>query len=224
MQKAAMLVAVLAVAALSGAAAVDTNPLSKTIELLESLSAKVAKEGEVEMKAYKEYIEWCDDYTKEKGFELKTLYAEKEKLEAAIAKATACIEESGTTIEELAASIATAQASLQNATLIRDKEKADFLAAEAELLDTVDTLERAIAIIQREMAKNPALMQVDTTSLQHLIQSMSAVIEAAALKGSDQKKLMGLVQAKAGSSDSDESSEDLAALGAPDPAAYKSHS
>ena len=47
-------------------------------------------------------------------------------------------------------------------------------------MEAIDVLDRAIAILEREMAKNPALVQVDTTSVKALLQSMSAVINAAA--------------------------------------------
>merc|ERR1719440_1116863 len=88
----------------AGAAAVDaqTNPLSKVIELMDDLAAKITKDGEVEAKAYIEYMEWCDDETKSLGFEIKTLTAKKEKLEATIQKATADIEAGTTKIAELA--------------------------------------------------------------------------------------------------------------------------
>merc|ERR1719191_2680801 len=141
-------------------ASADTNPLAKVIELLDGLAAKITKEGEAEQKAFEEYIEWCDDYTKGKSFDIKSLTAQKEKLEATISKCTSDIEGCDTKIEELVADIATGEAELKNATLIREKENADFEAGEAELVDSIDVLDRAIAILEREMAKNPALVQV----------------------------------------------------------------
>merc|ERR1719498_2040589 len=183
----------------------DTNPLTKVIELLDGLAAKITKEGEAEQKAYEEYIEWCDDFTKEKGFEIKSLTAKKEKLGATISKCTSDIEGCDTKIEELVADIATGEADLKNATLIREKEKADFEAGEAELVDSIDVLDRAIAILEREMAKNPALVQVDATNVKVLLRSMTAVISAAASFSSmDQKKLLALVQSREGASSGDE--------------------
>merc|ERR1719267_428202 len=173
-------------------------------------------------------MEWCDDETKNLGFEIKTLTSQKEKLEATIQKATAAIESGGTKIADLAAGIATAEEELANATLIRKKENEEFMAAEKELVDSIDVLDRAIAILEREMAKNPALMQVDNTNLQRLVQSVSAVIDAAALAGNDRKKLIALVQAKqepeAAGGEEEEAEDDEVKLGAPDPAAYKTHS
>jgi len=227
--KAALVLAVLAMAALPSTEATEagTNPLSKTIELLESLKAKVLAEGEAEAKAFKDYMEWCDDTTKNGAFLIKSLLAKKEKAESCIDKSKACLETCSTSAEELAAAIATAEAELKNATLIRDKEKDDFLAAEAELADAIDTLERAINIISREMAKNPALLQkVDTSSVERLTKSLGVVIAAAALSVPDQKKLVALVQDRAKSlqSEDDRAEADEAVLGAPDPAVYKTHS
>ena len=52
---------------------------------------------------------------------------------------------------------------LQNAIGVREKEATDFAKVEAELVDAVDTLDRAIGIIEREMVTNPAaLAQIDT--------------------------------------------------------------
>jgi chromosome segregation ATPase len=207
-------------------AALRTNPLSKVIELLSSLEAKIIKEGEAEQKAYEEYVEWCDDASKNKGFEIKTLTAQKEELVATIAKCTSDGEEASVKIDELAKSIATSEAELKDATTIRDKENADFVAAEAELVDSIDTLDRAIAILEREMAKNPALVQVDTSSAKKLVQSMGAIIDAAGFSGTDQKKLVALVQSRQQDKDGDEdkAEADEALLGAPAADAYKSHS
>merc|ERR1719377_424021 len=95
-------------------ASADTNPLAKVIELLDGLAAKITKEGEAEQKAYQEYIEWCDDFTKEKSFDIKSLTAKKEKLEATISKCASDIEGCDTKIDELVADIATGEAELKN--------------------------------------------------------------------------------------------------------------
>merc|ERR1719375_441536 len=108
-------------------------------------------------------MEWCDDASKNAAFEIETAKTKKSELEATISKCAGDIEASTSKIEDLAASISSDEGDLKNATLIREKEKADFIAAEKELMDTVDTIDRAISILEREMAKNPALMQVETS-------------------------------------------------------------
>merc|ERR1719460_986789 len=136
---------------------------------MNSLKAKIEQDGEAEDKAYQEYTEWCDDTSK------------KADLDATISKANAEIEEATTKIEELVKSISEAEADLKDATAIREREHANFVPAEMELSKAVDALSRAITIIEREMAKNAALVQVDVSTFQGLISGLSSVIDAAGM-------------------------------------------
>jgi hypothetical protein len=121
---------------------------------------------------------------------------------------------------------------LKDATVIREKEHSEYVAAEAELMETVDALGRAIGIIEREMAKNAALMQVDSSNFKVLLESLSTVIDAAALQSQDKKRIIALVQsqgkAHAQSENADEqkadAEESVLLTGAPAPDAYKSKS
>jgi len=60
------------------------------------------------------------------------------------------------------------------------------------------------------------LAQIDTSSMTNLVQSLSVVVEAAGLTGSDQQKLVALVQSQQSGEDSE--------MGAPAAASYKSQS
>lgn len=195
------------------------NPLSTVLELLDSLSAKITAEGEAEAKAYKEYVEWCDNAAANVNFEIKTATSKKEQLEASIAKATDDSSSSASKVEDLAASIASDERELAEATTVRDKEASDFAASEAELVDAISTLGRATTIIEREMSKNPALMQqAETGDLGALLKSLSTVVDAASFSVQDQQHLTALVQARQGASTDDDD------FGAPAASAYKSHS
>jgi len=205
------------VAGLGAAEATDTNPLAKVIELLGSLRGKIVADGEAEAKAYKEFFDWCDDAAANKGFEIKTATTQKGKLEAVIAKSASTVEEASTKIEELAASIAKGEADLAEATGIRGKENSEFVAAENELEETVGALDRAIAIIGRESAKNPAAFaQVDMSNMNNVVKTLGSVLDAVAIGHSDKKQLMALVQSQDDDGDDD--------MGAPDAATYKNKS
>ena len=194
----------------------QSSPLSKVLDLMAELTAKIVKEGEAEAKAYKEYFDWCDDMAKNAGFEIKTAEAKKEKLEATIGELSSSITVSTSKIDELVAAIAADDSELKDATVVREKESADFAKNEAELMDVIDTLERAISIISKEMAKNPAaLAQIDTSSTARLVQTLGAVIDAAGFAANDKQKLVALVQSQ--NSDDQEP-------GAPEAAVYKTHS
>lgn len=187
--------------------------------MITQLEAKIMKEGEAEEKAYKEFFEWCDDAAKNKQFEVKTATAAKAKLEATIKKASSDITVADDSIAAFAASIAQDNKDLEDATLIRDKEHEEFAAAEAEMVEGIDMLERAIGIIERNM-KGSALIQqpLDTTHVETLLKTIGVVLDAASFSTNDKSKLLGLVQNMQGDDDSDSE------LGAPAPDVYKSHS
>lgn len=202
--------------AVAGARA-DSNPLSSTIALLSDLEAKVKADAEAEAKAYKQYFEWCDDVSRNAKQEIETSTAQKAKLEASIAKASSDASVSTSKVNDLAGSIAGDEGNMKAATAVRGKEAADFAAAEGELVATIDTLDRAVSILSREMKLNPAaLAQVDTSSMSKVVSALSTVVDGAGFTASDKGKLMALMQSN--------SDEDDADAGAPAAAVYKTHS
>jgi len=197
----------------------NVNPMSKVLQLVDELAAKITKDGEAEAAAFGEYVEWCDDTTKNAGFAIETAEKAKAKLEAKIGELSAEIAAAGSHIDSLAASIATDEAELKDATAIRAKEAGDFAASEAELVDAIGALGRAVGILSREMAKNPAsFAQVDTTNMASALSALTVVLDAASFPSKDQTKLMAFVQ-----SQQNQENDDLE-LGAPAAATYKTHS
>merc|ERR1719270_1482196 len=160
---------------------------------------------------------WTKPMKRTKATEF-TAPKQKAALEAKIQQLTSDIDASSDKIDGLASDIATGESELKDATLIRGKETADFAASEKELVESIDALTRAVAILQKEMAKNPAAFaQVDPKDLGGALQAFSAVLDAAALSSSDQKQLAALVQSQQTEDADDE-------LGSPAAAAYKTHS
>mmetsp|Transcript_125337 Transcript_125337/g.220752 ORF Transcript_125337/g.220752 Transcript_125337/m.220752 type:complete len:694 (-) Transcript_125337:53-2134(-) len=196
-----------------------SDPLGTTIALLKDLSAKISSEAAVAEKTAAEYAKWCKEKITDIGFDIETGESSKEDLEATIGKMTANIAVESSKIDDLAASISEDDAELTSAQGARASEESTFKASEAELVDSIDVLSRAIGILGREMSKNPAaLLQMDTSNVQAMIKSITAVVDAAAFSSSDQKKLVALVQAQSGSDADDEE------LAAPAAAVYKTHS
>jgi len=195
-------------------AASESSPVSKIFSMLGDLQAKLIKEGEAAQKTYDEFTEWCEDRSKNVGFEIKTGKSEVEELNAAIEKETSKASALGTQIEELSGSIAKDEADLAAATAIRKSELADFTAEAKESKDIIATLERAIAVLSREASKNPSLVQTQNT--EGIAKALGAMVSASMLSASDASQLTALVQNKQ-STDEDET-------GAPAAAAYKGKS
>jgi chromosome segregation ATPase len=204
----------------AGAKAEEANPIGQVISLLGDLAAKVKKDGEAELKAYEDYFSWCDDVSKEKQFEIETSTSQKNELEAAIDEHSSTIENNDQKIADLSAAIATAEKDLKAATTIRDTEASDFDGSEKELVDAVDTLGRAIGVLEKEMAKGSAAFTQITqgSDLKAAMNALSVVIDAASFSASDKSRLTALVQAQQGSDDED------GELGAPAAKAYDNQS
>jgi len=177
----------------------ETNPLAKVLDLMDDLKAKIIAEGEAEAKAYDEYLQWCQNSVQESGFAIETATKEKGELEAKITELTAEIEEAGTKTEDLASAIASNEGDLKAATAIREKENAEFVKGEKELMEVVSALEKAISILEKEMAKNPAsFAQVYNNKVKTILQSLSLVADAAAFSAIDRHRLLALAQTDQG--------------------------
>merc|ERR1719277_635500 len=133
--------------------------------MISDLQGKIIKEGSDAQKVYDEFSEFCEDRSKNVGFEIKTGKAEVKDLEAEIAFQTATAASLSTKIEELAGAISVDEADLKAASDIRAKERASFDAKEKKLVEVIGTLERAISILEREMSNGGAsMMQMQSAS------------------------------------------------------------
>jgi hypothetical protein len=202
------------------------SPVAKVLQLLSSLEAKVIKEGEDSKATFAKFAEWCEDRSKNLAYEIKTGEGESKELAADIQKAQANIEALTADIETASSTIATAEADLKAASTIRATERKDFTAAEAELVDVIGAMERAIGILEREMRKGSASM-LQLRQATNVVQALKAMVAASMLNSQDATKLTALVQSSQQGEDQGEDQDGLAdaqALSAPEAAAYEGHS
>jgi len=206
---------VLMALALQLAKANQVSPITKVLELMSDMQAKIIGEGEAAHTTYAEFAEMCEERSKNLQFEIKTGKAEVADLKAAIDEETAMAASLDTKVEELTASIAADEADLEAATKIRVKENADFVAEEKELAEVIDALQRAIGILEKEMSKHGAsMMQIKNAG--SLAKTLQVLVEASSLTYADAKGIAALVQTQQNSDESE--------TGAPDPAVYKGQS
>ena len=109
------------------------------------------------------------------------------------------------------------QADLTSATEIRDKEASDFAAAEKELVDTVDSLERATSVLK----KNLGFMQTGKAAkaLASMTSGLEKIVEASWVTSHQKSVIQSLLQ-----SQTEESDEDLSLQPQATAAAYSSQS
>merc|ERR1719305_373298 len=140
--------------ALFGAAAVAANslvtrdtPVTKVVELIQEMKAKIEADGKAEQKVYDKFACWCEKTTARKA--------------GAIDEAKASIAELTTTVTNLKGKTATIKAEIAQlekdiagnidgateATTIRQKETADYEKQRSDLEQAIGALERAIGIL-----------------------------------------------------------------------------
>lgn len=207
-----------AAVAVAGPVACAASPIAKVITMLSDLEAKIVKEGEVAQKEFAAYAEWCEDRSRNLDFEIKTGKSESEELKAAIAEESALTSSLTTKVEELVAGISTDSADLKAATEIRNKESADFAAEQKELTETIDAINRAIRILEREMKGGASMLQLKNAK--GLVQAFSVMVQASMIDTSDAAKLTAFVQDQQKSQDADGDDE----MGAPAASVYENKS
>eukprot|EP00972_Heterocapsa_arctica_P029361 4322300-Heterocapsa_arctica.AAC.1 len=69
-------------------------------------------------------------------------------------------------------------------------------------MDIIDTLERAVGILEREMSKHGASM-LQVQNAKNMAQALSVMVDAAMLSTADASKLTALVQSSSSDSDAD---------------------
>jgi len=196
------------------ARAEKANPIGKVLQLMSDLQGKILKEGEGAQKVYSEFAEWCEEQSKQLTYEIKTGKAAVSDLKAIIEQETAKIGSLETRLEELSGSVATDEADLKAATEIRTKENTEFVAEEKELMETIDVLQRAIGIIEKEMKGGASMLQLQRAG--GLVQALSALVEASKLSTADAGQIASLLQSSQRGTDGD--------VGAPAAAVYESQS
>jgi len=173
------------------AGAVD--PVGKVLDLLKQLYDTVAKDGEVEQKEYEVFAEWLSDQARKHQYEVKTGKAQRANLKATIEKASGDISTHNARIQELTANIGANEADLSSATSIRDKEHGTFKKEEHELVETVDTLNRAHQVLSRQFKQGGSFAQLPQ-AMKDLTNSLQVIISASMFSTTDASQLKAFLQ------------------------------
>jgi len=185
----------------AGVLASQVSPVQKVIEMLDDLKAKVAGDLSAEETMMSKYTTWCDEEDNTKEDAITSNKRTIGDLNAVIADSNARIGELSTEIEELAGKISSAEADLSKATGIRGEENDSFSATEKELTETIDTLERATAVLSR--GQYSFLQRGGAKDLSKLVTGLSKIIEASWVNSQQKKVVQSLLQSAESEDDED---------------------
>jgi len=161
------------------------NPVAKVVKLLEEMKATAESEAKEDEEIYSKMDCWCRTNDGEKTEAIKVAEGRIEALSAAIETGTARAGELKVMISGLQDEMAEDQDALAQAVALREKEKADFEAQDADLSESSGLLKEALAVlakVQLLQGKTPAALKaqlpVAVTDVQALVQVRDLVARA----------------------------------------------
>jgi len=159
-----LLIPSLVVALASGNA---ITPVQKVIEMMNGMLEKGKKEKHEEQVQFASYKQFCDDTTVEKKRSIEEANGQIDVLKADIEKATATASKLTKEIAEHEEDLSVWAGDIRAATKVRQIEKADYDATHTDYSESVDALERAIAVLKKQShdRKQAALLQLKSLKL-----------------------------------------------------------
>merc|ERR1719390_325246 len=140
----------------------SVTPVQKVIQLMEGMLEKGKKEKHDEQVQFAAYKQFCDDTTVEKKRAIAEANEHIDKLKADIQKDAADAARLTKEIAELDEDISIWNGDIKAATNVREIEKADYDATHKDYSESVDALQRAIAVLKKQSydRKQSSLAQV----------------------------------------------------------------
>jgi len=181
------------------------SPVQKVIELLDDCKGKVAKDLAAEAAVMEEYVTFCDDEAKEKGYAIETASREIGELTAAIEDAKATILAKTDELSTLGSVLGAKDKELADAQGVRSAKNAEFVAAEKELVKSVDECSRAVVALEKGMAflqggkKRQAKKELKAVQM-----AITSVVAAISIDTESTRKLKSFLQQTSADTENDD--------------------
>merc|ERR1719262_1074105 len=187
-------VTALLVGAVHGAVHKDGgNPVTKVVELIQELKAKIEADGKAEQKVYDKFACWCEKTTARKAGAIEEAKTSIEKLSEKVLSLKGSTAKLKAEIEGLNKNIADNNQAQKEATEIREKETADYQGAKSNLEQAIGALEGAIGILTGAgelLEKNSAVQKTKLLSVAADVRGVLRVLPSDAFTKNEDKKLV----------------------------------
>eukprot|EP00747_Dinoflagellata_sp_TGD_P151977 gnl/TRDRNA2_/TRDRNA2_177258_c4_seq11.p1 gnl/TRDRNA2_/TRDRNA2_177258_c4~~gnl/TRDRNA2_/TRDRNA2_177258_c4_seq11.p1 ORF type:complete len:702 (+),score=283.28 gnl/TRDRNA2_/TRDRNA2_177258_c4_seq11:74-2179(+) len=133
------------------------NPVKKIVTLLTELKEKVESDGKSEQKDYDKYACWCENTAKRKAGDIVQAKADLRALGQSILKLKGKVAVRTAEIAELKADMKENMESQADATAVRSKENADYMAETTEMKQALAALQDAVKVLGDATGKTTLL-------------------------------------------------------------------
>lgn len=184
-------IVILSIAA--SAAAVGVSPVQKVQQLIQSLKAKVEKDLDTQSREFEVFARNCDKDADDKTRSIASSKATIEDLTAVIENSQATIASVESEIQDASEQISAEEGEFKELTAVRTKAKAEFVANEKELVDSVSSLSRASMQIKKGMSF--AQLSAKTKSgVKAALSALEQVIDAASMPDTHMERIQALIE------------------------------
>mmetsp|Transcript_9229 Transcript_9229/g.15848 ORF Transcript_9229/g.15848 Transcript_9229/m.15848 type:complete len:667 (-) Transcript_9229:86-2086(-) len=161
MRTVTIVVALFCAGAVVADARAEVTPVQKVIDLMDGMLAKGKEEKHAEQVQFAAYKQFCDETTVDKTRDIKEAEEHISLLSANIAKYAAHAVQLTKEIAVHDEDIAVWAGDMKAAKKVRDMEKADYEALDKDYAESIDALNRAIAVLTKQAYDRPqALLQI----------------------------------------------------------------
>jgi len=158
------------------------NPVTKVVNLLKEMQATANSEAKADEEIYAKMSCWCETNDKEKTAAIAEAEKRIEALTATIETGSARAGELATMISGLNDEIAEDTDALNTATALRQKEKEDFEAEDADLSESAGLLKEALEVLKQvqlvQKKQKAPLQPVEAANAEALVQVKALVTKA----------------------------------------------
>jgi len=160
------------------------RPIAKVVRLLTDMQKQLEKEAEEDEDAYEQMVCWCETNDKEKTKAVTLAGQRITQLGSDIEAYTAKAQQLTTDIETLKEQVTELDQSLDKATEVRDKELAEFVAEEKDMIQSITSLKGAVVTLSKansevqteSLLQVRALLQHHASKHKHLLARQGLVL------------------------------------------------
>jgi len=185
------LLAVMSEASATGSAA--QSPVEKVVKLLEELQASLENDQKVELQMYNRFACWCETSTGAKAAAIIMANNKIVTMTQKVLELKGLVAVLSKEVADFSAKIAENEGSQKDATSVRSKENAEYMAEKEELELAINALERAIKVLSGAGTKSllqgadaQLLRQKALASVRSAVRSLPALLPANAKWGPKQ--------------------------------------
>jgi len=168
--------AITALVALSDAE--EITPVQKVIEMMNGMMEKGKKEKHDEQVQFAAFKQFCDDTSGEKKAAIEDAADQIDILKADIQHYATDAKMLGEKIQELRHDVGVWEGDINAATKVREIDKADYDTTHADYSESIDALERAIAVLKKQDTDRTQAALTQVTQASRIPDKARATIEA----------------------------------------------